>query len=82
MEKGKIFFEDKSRGLKIICDDFLKTSLINPSSVDLIVTSPPYNVDIRYGTYQGDISYSEYLEFTAEWLKKALELVKTMDGCV
>ena len=77
--KGKIFFEDKSRGLKIICDDFLKTSLINPSSVDLIVTSPPYNVDIRYGTYQDDISYSEYLEFTAEWLKKALELVKN-DG--
>ena len=57
--------------LTLIRDDFLSTTAIPERSVDLIVTSPPYNVSIEYGAVRDDISYSEYLEFTRRWLERA-----------
>jgi site-specific DNA-methyltransferase (adenine-specific) len=57
--------------LTLIRDDFLSTTAIPERSVDLIVTSPPYNVSIEYGAVRDDISYSEYLEFTRRWLARA-----------
>lgn len=60
--------------LTLIRDDFLTTTRIPDRSVDLIVTSPPYNVHINYGAVKDDISYSEYLEFTRHWLAKAWRL--------
>ena len=59
----------------IIHDDFLTTD-IPDNSIDLIITSPPYNVDIHYGTFKDDIPYGVYLEFTKKWLEKALKLLK------
>ena len=35
---------------------------------DVIVTSPPYNLGINYGTYQDDIPRKDYLEWTKEWM--------------
>ncbi len=52
------------------------TEYVEESSIDLIVTSPPYNVYVRYNTYDDRIPYSVYLEFTREWLEKAYKLVK------
>lgn len=60
----------------IFNDDFLTTDCIKDCSIDLIVTSPPYNVDIRYGSYDDRIPYSVYLEFTHKWLEKAYKLLK------
>jgi site-specific DNA-methyltransferase (adenine-specific) len=60
--------------LTLIRDDFLVTPAIPERSVDLIVTSPPYNVCIEYGSVRDDISYSEYLEFTRRWLGRAWAL--------
>ena len=57
-------------------DDFLSTTCIEENSIDLIVTSPPYNVDIKYGNYNDELSYNDYLNFTREWLTKALKLLK------
>lgn len=74
--EGKIFFEAMDRKIKIIHDDFLTTSLIEENSIDLIVTSPPYNVDIHYNSLQDDIPYEKYLEFTEKWLRKAYLLMK------
>jgi len=78
-KKGKIFFETKEENIKIIHDDFLTTNLIEENSIDLIVTSPPYNVDIHYNSFQDDIPYEKYLEFTKKWLRKAFTLTK-LDG--
>lgn len=69
-----LFF--KTKNIVIINDDFLSTELIPENSIDLIVTSPPYNVDIHYGSYKDDIPYEAYLEFTRAWLAKALKLMK------
>ncbi len=78
-KRGKVFFESKEGRIKIIHDDFLTTNLIEKNSIDLIVTSPPYNVDIHYNSFQDDIPYETYLEFTVQWLRKAYSLVKS-DG--
>ncbi len=76
VDMGKIFFESKGGGIQIVHDDFLTTKFIEKNSVDLIVTSPPYNVDIHYNSFKDDIPYEKYLEFTEKWLKKALDLAK------
>ncbi len=76
--ESKVFFK-VSKGktnTKIIHDDFLKTNLVEEESIDLLVTSPPYNVDIHYNSFQDDISYEKYLEFTESWLEKAYRLMK------
>lgn len=63
-------------GIEIICDDFITTDLVKNKSVDLIITSPPYNVDINYGKHKDGTSYEEYLEFTYKWLKRAYQVSK------
>lgn len=72
-----VYFERK--GIKIINDDFLFTRSVEPDSIDLIITSPPYNVDIHYNSHKDDMPYLKYLEFSKKWLTKAYELAKT-DG--
>jgi site-specific DNA-methyltransferase (adenine-specific) len=57
-------------------DDILKISAIPHNSIDLIVTSPPYNVDIHYNSHVDNLTYSDYLEFTRKWVQKCFELVK------
>ena len=48
-------------------------------SIPCIITSPPYNLDIKYGTYQDDLPRDSYLK----WLKDvavAIKRVLTDDG--
>jgi site-specific DNA-methyltransferase (adenine-specific) len=71
---GNLYFQADS--VYIYQDDFLTTEWVEENSIDLIVTSPPYNVDIKYGSYDDDIPYDVYLEFTREWLAKCLKLAK------
>jgi site-specific DNA-methyltransferase (adenine-specific) len=60
----------------IFNDDILKTEAVENNSVDLIVTSPPYNVDIKYGTYDDKIPYDKYLQFSQKWLTKCYNLAR------
>jgi site-specific DNA-methyltransferase (adenine-specific) len=46
------------------------------SSVDLIVTSPPYGVNINYDVHDDDMVIDEYLKFTEEWLTEAYNVLK------
>ncbi|MBM4402114.1 MAG: site-specific DNA-methyltransferase [Candidatus Cloacimonetes bacterium] len=69
----------KTDSLVVLCEDFLKTKSVSPNSVDLTITSPPYNVDIKYNSFNDQISYQDYLKFTKEWLIKVFELTKS-DG--
>ena len=41
-------------------------------SVDVVVTSPPYNLDIQYGTYKDDLPRDNYLK----WLHDVFSAVK------
>lgn len=40
-------------------------------SVDAIVTSPPYNLGIRYRSYDDTIPRDDYLEWTGSWVSRA-----------
>jgi len=46
------------------------------SWVDLIVTSPPYNVGIQYDTHNDEIVMDEYWEWSEKWLTEAYRLLK------
>ena len=43
-------------------------------SVDIILTSPPYNFDMPYETYKDDIT--DYRSWTAAWIKEASRILK------
>jgi len=45
-------------------------------SIDLIVTSPPYGVNIAYDVHDDDMEISEYLEFSRKWLTEAYKVLK------
>ncbi len=68
------FFERNN--ITIYNQDILQIESIPNSSVDLIITSPPYNVDIEYNSHNDNLSYREYLGFTAKWLAKCLQITK------
>lgn len=46
---------------------------LTPGSVDVVVTSPPYNLGTRYGQYDDSGSRSDYLE----WLEGVCKEIKT-----
>jgi site-specific DNA-methyltransferase (adenine-specific) len=45
-------------------------------SVDVIVTSPPYNLGIQYSQYRDTLSASEYLSWTSEWIAAAARVLR------
>jgi len=46
-------------------------------SVDLIVTSPPYNCRMDYGTVNDEMPWPRYYVFTEQWLRQAYRLLRT-----
>ncbi|MDE1890097.1 MAG: helix-turn-helix domain-containing protein [Planctomycetota bacterium] len=70
----KLFFYKNS--IWIYNADILSTNSIQENSIDLIVTSPPYNVEIKYNSHDDTMSYDDYLSFTREWLTKCFRLIK------
>lgn len=66
----------EKRGVLIYNDDILKTTALELSSIDLIVTSPPYNVDIQYNSHNDKMNYTAYLEFTRAWLERCYSFAK------
>ena len=67
------YFDDGK--LRIILDD-IRSADIKPKTVDLIVTSPPYNLDIQYGSNDDHLAYKEYLKFSLEWMKACYKSAK------
>ncbi len=46
------------------------------TSVDLVVTSPPYNLGIRYGKYSDREDRSIYLKWSAAWAQQVRRVLK------
>ena len=65
-----------------ICGDALEELKKLPdSSVRLIVTDPPYNLNKNYGNNQDNLDFEAYLDFSRKWLKEA-KRVLTKDGSI
>jgi site-specific DNA-methyltransferase (adenine-specific) len=71
IETGKIINGD--------CIEVMKT--LPDGCIDLLVTSPPYNVNVSYDVYDDGRSMDEYWEFTRQWLTESLRILKD-DGRV
>jgi site-specific DNA-methyltransferase (adenine-specific) len=55
---------NSNKSIKFYLGDCLNgMSAISEKSVDVIVTSPPCNIGIRYGTYNDNLDRSKYLEW-------------------
>ncbi|MCC8073196.1 MAG: site-specific DNA-methyltransferase [Clostridiales bacterium] len=70
----KIYYKDENT--VVIYGDMLEDNRIPNNHIDLIVTSPPYNVNKNYGDANDDLDYDEYLQFTHGWLQKCYDLSK------
>ena len=69
MELNQIYNVDILEGL----------AQLEENSIDLIVTSPPYNLDIGYKDNKDNLGYDDYLEWVVEWLGQCRK-VKKPDG--
>ena len=49
---------------------------LRPASVDVIVTSPPYNMGIEYSHYHDALPQAAYLEWTSAWIAAAARVLR------
>lgn len=63
-------------GLRIINADFLTCGELEDNSIDLTVTSPPYNLGMEYDSISDIMPYSRYLEWSSLWLNKLFMITK------
>jgi site-specific DNA-methyltransferase (adenine-specific) len=40
---------------------------LDTGAIDLVVTSPPYNLDIKYGRYKDSLSHADYISWCLRW---------------
>jgi len=51
-------------------------SKLPENSIDLLVTSPPYSVNIKYDVYNDNTTIIEYIDFSKKWLYQAFRVLK------
>lgn len=61
---------------KLIYGDTLDRSVLGDNTVDLIVTSPPYNVGMDYQGTDDTIDYEAYLRFSRNWIENCYAWAK------
>ena len=61
----------------VINNDSTNQKLFKEAFIDLTVTSPPYNVDMPYGSNNDSLEYEEYLKFTRKWLNNLFKWTKS-----
>lgn len=74
MSKNNIYFQQDR--VLIINNSVFRTRKIKRNSVDLIVTSPPYNVDIQYNSHNDKIDYEQYKVFSKKWMSRCYNWLK------
>jgi site-specific DNA-methyltransferase (adenine-specific) len=51
-------------------------NLLPENSVDLVVTSPPYNIGIKYDSWDDRLPIEDYWEFTFAWISGCYRVLK------
>jgi site-specific DNA-methyltransferase (adenine-specific) len=51
-------------------------SKLPENSISLVVTSPPYSVNINYDTYDDNTTINQYLDFSEKWLSSVYRVLK------
>lgn len=66
-EKNRIYLVDCLEGMR---------TLLDPEEVDVIVTSPPYNIGVEYNKYDDTIPREKYLNWMEEVAKECNRVLK------
>lgn len=67
MEVNKIHNMDCIEGMKKIIDE---------NSIDIIITSPPYNIGIKYNSHKDTMPFDEYLDWMEEFGRMCKRVLK------
>lgn len=67
MDLNKIYNQNCIEGLK---------ERIPDNSIDLIITSPPYNVGIKYDSWNDCLPWEDYKDFMYAWLSQSFRVLK------
>ena len=64
--------------IKIYCMDCLEgmRKLLDDESIDVVVTSPPYNIGVKYRKYRDDLPRERYLNWIEEVAKEIKRVLK------
>ena len=60
----------------ILGDCIEELKKLEDNSIDLLITSPPYNVGINYDNHNDNLSENDYWEFTKKWLDQTYRIMK------
>ena len=58
------------------CDCLDGFKKLDDNSIDLIVTSPPYNVGIDYDSWEDNMKWNDYLKWCNKWLTECYRVLK------
>jgi len=61
--------------IKLINDDFLKADFSSAPPINLVITSPAYNVGILYDKHDDTMTYDDYLIWSQKWIEKCFSLM-------
>ena len=61
------------------CFEVMKETERN--SIDVVMTSPPYNIGIKYNSYKDNLPYEDYLDWIEEWSSLVKDVI-TISGSV
>ena len=61
--------------VSIYCADSVHLDFLAAESIQLVITSPPYNLDISYNGYHDNVPYEVYLDWVGEWAAELLRVV-------
>lgn len=67
----------RHKNIALFNGDVLNPNFFSQKFIDLIVTSPPYNVGIDYNSNNDELSYNQYLDFSKRWMKNCYDWSNT-----
>ena len=70
----ELYFRHKN--IWLFRGDSLDECLFDKEFIDLIVTSPPYNVGIEYNSNDDTLAYEHYLDFSHKWINNCFSWTK------
>jgi site-specific DNA-methyltransferase (adenine-specific) len=75
--REKVFTKGRAKIRLCLGDCFEGMDAMPAKSVDVVVTSPPYNIGIKYGVYNDKLDRDSYLTWLEEWSVKVRRVLSS-----
>ena len=69
MRETNLRSADGKQSFRLVLGDAMEVldNIVDAGGVDVIVTSPPYNIGVRYGKYDDSVPRDRYLHWVDDW---------------